>query len=211
MKNSRTIPRLLAPAVFCLFSYIAPAQNEPALLKYYLDAGLGITNRHGVMANLGVNGVFKNNWTGSVSFHFAAPRDKNMPSDFKPGLDVIAAVLTGAATKDYPENKLNIFSLTGGKLIPFNEKLWITLEGGPAFFSGEKFTYSKVDDWLTGANYSWTTSKTNQVGATLKADFVFAVSNWFGLGVGAFSNLNSIQSIIGGELKLYFGKLREKK
>ncbi len=50
------------------------------------------------------------------------------------------------------------------------------------------------------------------MGAMLKADVNWAFASFAGLGAGVFANFNSIQSLVGFQIKLIVGKMnRDKK
>jgi hypothetical protein len=48
-----------------------------------------------------------------------------------------------------------------------------------------------------------TPNRKSGAGGILKADFIWAVIPYLGLGFGGFANLNSVQSTVGLEFKMY--------
>jgi len=105
------------------------------------------------------------------------------------------------------DNFINTFTGLG-------RKTWITTEAGLSIVSGEKMSFTSkpvVNDILyVSSNYSTHKESQSAVGGILKADFNWVFTPYLGLGVGAFAAVNSIQSPVGGEIKLIAGWLNTK-
>lgn len=203
-----TKPTCFSPAIIilffcCLLSTVTNGQTKKTFKKIYVQAGAGFTSRNGGAGEIGIQSVFQSNWTLSLSYNTISADPKNLPSDYEP--DYILFI------PFYPTVDINLFTITGGKLFPTGKNTWFTTEAGVSFGSGEKMTFTPVDPqfFIIGAtsNYDDKTEKKSLVGLMLKTDFNWAFSSFMGLGTGVYANLNSVQSPVGGNIKLLIGKM----
>lgn len=181
--------------------------KKSAITKVYLQSGMGPTTHGGVVGELSVQGVLKNNWTVSLSYHDFSLDPKNLPKDYEPGHALFFFTM-------YPENHQVTFSLSGGKLFELGRTTWVTTEAGISFVKGQEFTFQRqsASDILIArtANYADYVTDHSTVGGLLRADFTWAFASFAGLGVGTFASINSIQSPVGIEFKLVLGWMNRK-
>ena len=159
---------------------------------------------------MGLQAVIKNKWVATFSYQNIEVEPKNLPKDYKQGF-------TFPFFYDvFPATNLDVFSVTGGRFFEMGRTTWFTLEGGVSLVSGEKMTFTQqpvITDgfFYTSSNYAADKEKATTIGGLLKADFNWALLPYVGLGAGAFANFNSIQSPIGGQIKLTIGWMNTKK
>jgi hypothetical protein len=194
-----------------LISFASFGQTaEKPIRKIYAQLAFGPANHGGYTTNLGVQGVLKNNWTASFSFQDIRANPKNLPSDYDPGYIFFLLPIPNP----YPEHHARVYSLTGGKCFEWGRSAWITTEAGLSLVKGDQFQFTRqpVDNsgLFKDPNYSHRSEAQTSVGALLRADLNWAFSSFAGLGVGAFANLNSIQSPVGIEFKLIAGWMNRK-
>jgi len=190
-----------------LLSFNLQAQtNQSALRKIYLQYGMGPTTYGGLVGEIGVQSVWKNNWTTSISYQDFSLNPKNLPKDYEPDYALFIAM--------YPENNLVSFSLSAGKLFELSRKAWITTEAGISIVKGQEFSFHRQESTniiIAGtSNYASTETNKSAVGGIIRADFTWAFASFAGLGVSTFANINSIQSPVGAEFKLILGWMNNK-
>ena len=211
---------------FCLLlsiflsSVVYSQSKDKALSKIYLQGAVGGASHSGFVSELSVQGVIKNNWVATLSYHNIDMEPKNTPDDFDPGM---AIVLLIPIPGEKPNVDMNLISLTVGKYFKGGRNTWFTAEGGLSAVSGKKINFSPNKEgsstWIfpllfgeTASNYVFTEEeKKTTMGAMLKADFNWAFSSFAGLGGGVFANINSIQSPVGFHIKLIVGKMNRQK
>ena len=171
---------------------------------------MGPTSNAGFVGEVSFQGVLKNNWTAAFSYHNITMNAKNLPGDYERGYTLIVIF---PIPDSYPEQELKLYSLTAGKFFELGRKFWVITEGGISMVNANKFTFSHQpvhsDGFFgyTSSNYATQKEKVTSVGAMLKADFTWAFCSFAGLNIGAFANINSIQSPVGGEIKLIIGRM----
>lgn len=97
--------------------------KDTSLRKLYAHVGGGAATRQGYSGGLGVQAVWKNSWTTTLSYHYVGMNPKNLPKDYKPG--TFFAIPDG-----YPESVLRVYSLSAGKYVAAGGKAWLTTEAG---------------------------------------------------------------------------------
>ncbi len=194
------------------FATVAFGQTkESAFTKVYGQLAAGGSNHNGLMGEMSIQAVIRDKWVSTFSYQNMEVDPKNLPQNYKRGYSLL--FLYDA----YPTTKMDVISLTGGRLFKMGRKTWATFEAGPSLVSGEKMTFSPqtvITDgfFYTSSNYAINKeAKTTTLGGTLKADFNWALLPYVGLGAGAFANFNAIQSPVGGQIKLMIGWLNTKK
>ncbi len=223
MKNFYGIPRRIYGSktihfsilvLACFFCFDANSQKKDSTLrKMYFQSAAGISSNNGAPYEFGVQAILKNNWVASVSYHGIQMDPKNLPSDYAQATVGIFPIFFPV---DYPYTEMKIFSVTGGKCFEVGRKVWFTVEGGLSLVNGEELVFTRqhvvVSPFGSSSNYAIETegSKTT-VGGMLKSDFNWAFSRYVGLGAGVFANFNSIQSPVGGQVKIIIGWLNRKK
>lgn len=205
----------ITPTLFLCFFAITlfGQQKETPLQKFYIEGGLGSASHNGALTQISARAVFKNNWMASLSFYSVDGDPKNLPPDYEPGYTLVIIL---PLPDEMPSVRINLINFTGGKLFPLGRKTWATTEAGLSIVNGEQMTFSPRPPGNEGlyfpANYYSTKvgSKT-AIGGMAKADLNWAFSSYTGLGLGAYANINSIQSLAGIEIKLLVGWLNPKK
>lgn len=190
------------------------AQTKP-INKFYLQVGGGGGTRNSGYFDLGLQSVIKNKWTASISYQSLMMDPKNLPSDYQPETGYIFFVpYTYKVTTD-----MDIVSLTAGRYFKLGRSVWATTEGGPSYVSGEKVNFQHANVFTdnilifesTSSNYTTTTEKRSTVGLTMRADLTWAFASFMGLSCGVFTNINSIQSPLGAQVKLIIGYMGKDK
>ena len=186
--------------------------TEKPLTKLYLELAAGPTTNNGTFGGLGLQGILKNNWVATFSYQNLDIDPKNLPSGYEQGYTLIFIF---PLPDEWPNTTMNIISFTGGKRFGSGRKTWFTTEAGISVISGEEFSFTKQpvssNGFYTSSNYSVKKEAKTTVGAMLKADFNWAFTPYVGLGAGAFVNFSSLQTPVGGHIKLIVGWLNTKK
>ena len=185
------------------------AQITKPETKFYLQGGIGITSRKGVLGELGFHAVLNNKWIATVSYQNIEARPRNLPHDYEGDIFILIPIdLT-------PTVNFNLFSITTGKMFSSSNNAWISTEGGITFGNGEKVTFTPTDPqfYILGrtSNYNDETERKSIVGVLLRVDFNWAITSYMGMGTNIFLNINSTQSPIGAQLTLLFGKMGKMK
>ena len=189
------------------------AQSDASTFKkFYADGGGGISSYQGGFGTFGVTAVLKNDWMASISSYSFDINPKNLPSNYETGYTLL---LIFPIPDAMPSQKLKLFNVSAGKLFQSGRKTWFSTEAGLSIVSGEKFRFTSQEvksDWFyTSSNYSTQKESTTTVGLMLKSNFTWAFTPYCGFSMGAFANLNSIQSPVGIEFKFIAGWLNTKR
>jgi len=180
------------------------------LKKIYGQMSIGPATNSGYSESFAVQSVWKNNLVASLSYQTISANPKNLPSDYERGYTYFLLLPIPDAM---PEQELKITSITVGKLFPSGKKAWFTTEAGISLVKGHKFTFSHQDVesgnlifvGYSSSNYSTSKESTTSIGTQFKGDFNWAFCSFAGLGAGIYANLNSVQSVLGGEIKISVG------
>ena len=197
---------------FAFISVNAQEKNKK-IEKIYFNAGGGPATKKGGYSDLGVLVVLKNKWTAGISIQNVETVPKNLPSNYERGYGLALII---PFTDPYPSFKMPVISLTAGRYHSISRKIWLTTEAGLSFVKGKEMSFQSQpvdhDIFYTSSNYSYTSGESkSSIGATIKADFNWAVTPYIGLGAGVFANFNGIQSPIGFQFKAIAGFLNSKK
>jgi hypothetical protein len=186
-------------------------QGESPVTKAYIEGGVAFGSYEGAGGAFGGKLVLNNKWILGITFTGMSMKPKNKPSDYIPetGIAVIFAY------SSEPSVDMSFLSFTGGRCFTLSRTVFANLGGGISFVSGDKVTYTPQQQVTTGffpavnvsSNYSSSKEKTSTIGLALDADINWAFASFMGLGLGAHSNLNSIQSPVWFDLKLLVGKM----
>ena len=218
LKNSATYCILIFLFLYSPFTIMAQ-KKESAIKKVYLQAGAGGSTIDGDNIELGLQTIFNNKWSATISYHSLTMKPKNLPSDYEAGT---GTVLFFIPYSDEVILDMNLFSFTAGKYFQTGKKSWITTEAGLSIVNGQTATFQPTavttTDPLgilfgitgTTSNYIATTENKTSIGAMIRADYNWAFSRFFGLGAGVFANFNSIQSPVGFNLKMTMGLMGRK-
>jgi len=205
-------------AILFISLFITTSAQTKAINKFYLQGGAGVASHQGDFSDISLQAIIKNKWSATLSYQSLTMTPKNQPADYQAETGYVFFMpYTYQATTD-----MSIVSLTAGRYFKLGRNTWITTEGGLSYVQGEKVSYehSQVVSGniiifaSTSSNY--TTSKENKssLGAALRADLTWGFASFMGLGCGVFTNINSIQSPIGFQVKLlagYMGKEKKNK
>jgi len=203
--------------LFALICFIATisviAQTKSAhLSKFYLSCGGGPANHNGAFAEFAATAAINKSWTASVSYNTVNMDPKNLPSNYEPGYTLL---LIFPIPDAMPSQEMRLLNFTVGKMFETGRTTWFTAEGGLSVASGKSYQFTAQDvksDWFyTTSNYSTEKKSQTTIGGAIRTDFNWAFCPFAGMGIGAFANLNSIQSPIGFELKLTAGWLNTKR
>ena len=217
--NNSGIYRILIFLLFYTPFTITAQTKESFIRKIYLQGAAGSNTIDGGHGEVGLQAVFNNKWSATVSYHSLSMDPKNLPPDYEPGTGV---VLFFIPYSDEVILDMSLFSFTAGKYFQTGKKSWITTEGGLSIVNGEVANFQRTTATTTAplgvlfgvmgttSNYNTTVEKKSTVGAMIRADYNWAFSRYFGLGAGVFANFNSIQSPVGFNLKLTMGFMRKK-
>ena len=216
---NRTNKTLINRFFLCIMSlaFIITATGQTKTMnKFYLQAGAGGGTHEAASYDLGMQTIFKNKWSATLSYHEFDMDPKNLPSDYEPETGYILFIPYSYTV----QANMKIVSLTAGRSFKMGRNTWATTEAGLSYVSGEKvsFQHSQVTSTnliffaSTSSNYTTTKENKSSVGFMMKTDVNWAFSSFMGLGAGVFANVNSIQSPIGFHVKLLVGGMgREKK
>jgi hypothetical protein len=213
--NKKQVNRIFLFIMSLTFMITASGQTK-TMNKLYLQAGAGGGTHEAASYDLGMQTIFKNKWSATLSYHEFDMDPKNLPSDYIPETGYILFI---PITYTVQAN-MKIVSLTAGRYFKMGRNTWATTEAGLSYVSGEKvsFQHSEVTSSFfliaasNSSNYTSTKEKKSAVGFMMQTDVNWAFSSFMGLGAGVFANINSIQSPIGFHVKLLVGNMvREKK
>lgn len=182
------------------------------LPKYYLEIGTGPSTHNGAFYTLGGTALYKNRWLTSLGYQHFDMSPKNLPDDYEQGYTMALII---PLPDEMPSMNMKSIYLTAGRYFPLGRKTWITTEAGLAVTNGETFTFMarpvEQGSFYKTSNYVTTHETKTGAGGIIKGDFTWAFVPYVGLGVGAFANMNSLQSTVGFEIKLIAGWLNSKK
>ena len=216
---NRTNKTLINRTFLCIMSlaFIITASGQTKTMnKFYLQAGAGGGTHEAASYDLGIQSIFKNKWSATLSYHEFDMDPKNLPSDYEPETGYILFIPYSYTV----QANMKIVSLTAGRYFKMGRNTWATTEAGLSYVSGEKvsFQHSEVTSSFfliaasNSSNYTSTKEKKSAVGFMMQTDVNWAFSSFMGFGAGVFANINSIQSPIGFHVKLLVGNMgREKK
>jgi hypothetical protein len=211
--------KILLVVVLLAFSGIVLSQQTDSrtISKIYLRTEAGIVNHEGGVTDLGIQAIINNKWSVTFSIQHIDMTPKNLPTDYEPGYGALLGI---PLTEGEPYILSDVYNLTAGRYFPVGRNFWCTAEAGLSFVKSDKInfqsrpvdtSYTLFGTYLISSNYHITKNKKSVIGGMLRADFNWAFASFMGLGIGAFSNFNSIQSTLGLELKLIFGAMGRKK
>ena len=90
-----------------------------------------------------------------------------------------------------------------------------TTEAGLLIINGQTYSFTRQPVTNNGlyfsSNYAANVESKTTIGGMPKADFNWAILRFLGLGAGVFANFNSLQSLVGFQVKLMLGKLNLKR
>ena len=213
--NKKLINRIFLLIMSLAFITTATSQTK-TMNKFYLQGGAGGGTHESGSYDLGIQAIFKNKWSATLSYQELSMTPKNQPADYQ---GETGYVLFIPYTYDV-DATMSLISLTAGRYFKLGRNTWATTEAGLSYVSSEKvnFQHSQVTSTniifaaSTSSNYTTTKEAKSSVGFMMKTDVNWAFSSFMGLGAGVFANVNSIQSPIGFHIKLLVGNMgREKK
>jgi hypothetical protein len=209
--KSAAIKYIIAFHLFMFLSFtMVLGQKDPLISKVYLQVGAGPSTYEGSFSKYGVQMVLRNDWVATISHFSGNMVAKNLPGDYEPGSGSFLGI---PLNNGKPLQKLDMKSLTAGKIFKLNRSVWFTAEGGVSVTKGDKFTFTPqavttADMWIassTTSNYDTKRENKTAVGGMMQANLLWAFCPFAGLCIGGFANLNSIQSQVGFEFSLVVG------
>ena len=213
--NKKQVNRIFLCIMSLAFIITASGQTK-TISKFYFQAGAGGGTYESGSYDLGIQAIFKNKWSATLSYQELSMTPKNQPADYQGETGYVFFI---PYTYDV-DATMSLISLTAGRYFKLGRNTWATTEAGLSYVSGEKvsFQHSQVTSTnviiaaSTSSNYTTTKENKSSVGFMMKSDINWAFSSFMGLGAGVFANINSIQSPIGFHVKLLVGGMgREKK
>ena len=90
-----------------------------------------------------------------------------------------------------------------------------TTEAGLSIVNGQTYSFTRQpvtnNSLYFSSNYAAKEESKTTIGGMLKADFNWAILRFLGLDAGVFANFNSLQFLVGFQVKLMVGKLNLKR
>ncbi len=196
--------------LFCYATAASCQTSKSSVTKLYGQLASGGSNHNGIMGELGLQAVIKDRWVTTLSYQDLEAEPKNIPSNYKRGYTLIFLY------DEYPAVDMKVVNATAGRFFKMGRKTWTTVEGGISIVHGERASFKSqpvITDgfFYTSSNYDVTMAKETAVGAALRANINWAFLPYMGLGAGLFANFSSIQSPIGGQIKLMVGHMNIKR
>jgi hypothetical protein len=215
MKRNIISLKISSIILACTLSTALFAQSEETLLKkIYTHVGGGTSSNNGSAGEFGIQAIWRKNWSTTFSYQDISMDVKNLPSNYEPGYTIFLVL---PISDSYPTTNARFYNFSAGKSFPAGRKVWFTTEAGLSFVNGEKYTFTPQEvqtEWFifgyTTSNYATQTESATSVGATLRADANWAFASFAGLGFGAYANINSLQSVVGFNIKLTMGWMNRK-
>ena len=177
--------------------------NKDEHSKTYFSMGGGVADNGQLIGFAGTH-ILPKGIGASISYKGDNYNCRDLPSDYYQGLEFVA-----------PYDYLHILSLNFVKEFSTSTKLFrYGFEGGPSLVTKGTavFThkpYNGLED-LFESNYTYAYSKKMTVGLSLRAKMEFPLSRFAGLEAAVFSNINAYRSIIGAEMYLTIGAVRNR-
>ena len=142
---NRTNKTLINRTFLCILSLafmITASGQTKTINKFYLQGGAGGGTHEAASIDLGIQTIFKNKWSATLSYHEFDMDPKNLPSDYEPETGYILFI---PFTYTVQAN-MKIVSLTAGRYFKMGRNTWATTEAGLSYVSGEKvsFQHSEV-------------------------------------------------------------------
>jgi hypothetical protein len=203
--------------LLCATTSLVTAQSTTKLSKIYFQAGAGMGSYQSADFDLGIKAILNNKLSLGLSYKGANMTPKNEPADYIPesGIAVIIPYT------NYVTTDMSFLTFAVGRSFKISRSVWATTEGGISYVKGDKVTYTPQSVDVSGvfpivlgtsSNYATFKESKSSAGLALQADINWAFASFMGLGLGVYTNLNSIQSPVGFNLKLILGKMgRDKK
>src|SRR6186713_2414066 len=120
---NRTNKTLINRTFLCIMSlaFIITASGQTKTMnKFYLQAGAGGGNHEAASYDLGIQTIFKNKWSATLSYHEFDMDPKNLPSDYEPETGYILFI---PFTYTVQAN-MKIVSLTAGRSFKMGRNTW---------------------------------------------------------------------------------------
>src|SRR6186997_1948351 len=86
--NKTPINRIFLCIMSLAFIITASGQTK-TMNKFYLQAGAGGGTHEAASYDLGIQSIFKNKWSATLSYHEFDMDPKNLPSDYEPETVII--------------------------------------------------------------------------------------------------------------------------
>jgi hypothetical protein len=204
-------PRFSIGIFFCISFLYGIAQTPKPINKIYIQAGAGVGTYKSSDAGFGLKAIIHNKWSMTLSYKDIEMNPKNLPSDYQPETGYVLFI---PYTYEVTAN-MSLVSLTAGRYFKLGKNTWASTEGGISYVQGEKVSFERTQSVSstiiiaasTTSNYITAKEDKSTVGAMFQADINWAFASFIGLGAGVYTNINSVQSPLGFNLKLLIGKM----
>lgn len=185
------------------------AQSNYGKQKWvYAEIGEGTANGKFTSFNVAVNTIFGNDHNNifTVGFYYFKREDPNCPADYS---EDISSFLNPFATIIHPIQDMRTCGLMYGKVIyTGSPKVRLALKGG--MLAGVEHHSSNFEYTGGNPNYTYTHETKLAAGLLLNPVLELPLSPHFGFALGGYANINPIVSIMGVDIRIIIGKLRDK-
>jgi len=197
---------------------IKAQENETFIKKIYADVGSGYGLGHMSSLHTNLQFILKNDWSFSLSYYDHNMDPKNLPNNYLP----MVWIINGEnQVISHRQSDLKLYNFTAGKYILISKQLWLTSEAGISILSGMRFRYEKVEieriSWNNGYSFIGSNYKESikdepiTAGLMLKTDLTWAFLPFLGIGIGVYTNLNTVQIPAGIHFRIIVGWLPRSK
>jgi len=180
--------------------------NRVELSEYYSGFGLGYCGK-GMEVEFQGTFIFSNNWGASLRYNSFFLRAKNLPDDYYNYTHIFPLAANGA-----PFDKLTLISFLFLKEFPTKLKfVRFGIEFGPSFIRHQLSNFEPVANPIPflDSNYAISRENNNSIGLAFRIKVEFPITRVVGVEVAAFNSINEFQSVLGIELLLNLGILRD--
>jgi hypothetical protein len=192
----------------CVYSQADSARSSELLVsETYFGLSSGLC-KSGIGVAFNGTFIFTNNWGGTVSYNANILTARNLPDDYYDFVLFIPFLLNGLPTDNIQALSFNLLRAfpTQIKLIRFG------IEFGPSIVNTKIAHFTPIPGPIPffGTNYDMTRDNNYSIGLSLRGKAEFLFSRFAGIEMAGYTNINSIRPIIGFELGINFGLVREK-
>jgi len=188
--------------IFISLTGFAKLRNDQFI---YMNTGFSVGNFFG--GQIGINYAVNQKYSLQAEYSGVMRKAKSLPPDYNLGL------LDLFSFGSIPRDNAHSLRLMAGTVKSLNNTgtIRINLEVGISFLTfKEPYNWENRDAYLWTSNYAWDYKKKHVVGAILKPDFEFTLSNFAGFSVSPYLELNGKISLVGLGINAMLGKIRIK-
>lgn len=193
---------LLCVAVLTIIQENTFAQSSDSTLPSNIYFGFGGGGGYdGGIFETNFTLIYDKKWGGSLVYTLSAVQPDELPDDYVEGI-----CLFGNCE---PRDHLKMVSLKVLRVFKDNkEKFEYEAALGPSyvFFNIAHFEYDPDNGFSANYDIEYTSHSTAGLAASLNLKFMTA--RWLGIQISPYAYLNTLQSMIGAEVKFLIGKVR---